>query len=79
MNGTTLMDTESFEWCSITAAWLDYHERFLGDKTLPDEEEKNMIVALIAISTGAKGVKKLGVPVDVGRKLLQCYEDLSKA
>lgn len=65
-------------WCSITAAWLAYHEKFLNDETLPEEEEKKLLSALIVISTGVEDVTKLGVPVDVGRKLLQCYDDLRK-
>jgi hypothetical protein len=65
-------------WCSITAAWLAYHEKFLNDEDLPDEDEKKLLAALISISTGVEDVNKLGVPVEVGRKLLQCYDDLSK-
>src|SRR5580765_1551806 len=37
-------------WCSIMAAWIDYHEKFLNDESLPDEEERKMLGALIAIS-----------------------------
>ena len=65
-------------WCSITAAWLAYHEKFLNDETLPDEEEKKLLAPLIAISTGIKDVSKRGVPVQVGRRLLECYDGLSK-
>jgi hypothetical protein len=68
--------SEVFLWCNITAAWLDYHENFLDDETLPDDEEKKLLSALIVISTGVEDVTKLGVPVEVGRKLLQCYDDL---
>ena len=65
-------------WCSITAAWLDYHEKYLGDDLLPDENEKKLIGALISISTGVEDVGKLGVPTDIGRKLLDCYDSLGK-
>jgi len=65
-------------WCSITAAWLAYHEKVLGDETLPDEEERKILGALIAISAGVEDVAKLNVPVEVGRRLLQCYDDLHK-
>jgi hypothetical protein len=65
-------------WCSIAAAWLAYHEKFLNDKTLSDEDEKKLLAALIVISTGIDDVSKLKVPVDVGRRLLQCYDDLGK-
>ncbi len=62
-------------WCRITKAWLAYHEDSLGNKTLPDAEEKKLLGALIAISTGVQDVAKLGVPVDVGSRLVQCYDD----
>lgn len=65
-------------WGNITAAWIAYHEKYLNDETLPDEAERNLIAALIGISTGAEDVSKLGVPVDVGRKLLECYDGLSR-
>jgi hypothetical protein len=63
-------------WCSITAAWIAYHEQYLGDELLPDEDEKKLIAALISISTGVEDVEVLGVPTDVGRKLLACYDAL---
>src|ERR1700730_9746220 len=69
-------ESEVALWCSITAAWLAYHEIYLGDETLPDEQERHMLGALIAISTGVDDVLKLNVPAEVGRKLLQCYDDL---
>ena len=65
-------------WCSITAAWLAYHEKFVGDETLPDEDERNMLGALIAISTGVEDVAKLNVPVEVGRRLIACYDEPAK-
>ena len=65
-------------WASITAAWLAYHEKFLDDEELPAEEEKKLLGALVAISTGTEDVSKLSVPVEIGRRLLQCYDDLSK-
>lgn len=65
-------------WCSITAAWLAYHEKYLSDETLPDEEERKLLSALIVISTGVEDVGKLNVPEEGGRRLLQCYDDLGK-
>jgi hypothetical protein len=62
-------------WCRITKAWLAYHEDFLGNETLPDEDERKLLGALIAISTGIKDVEKLNLPVEVGRRLIQCYDD----
>jgi hypothetical protein len=63
-------------WCSITAAWIAYHEQHLGNEMLPDEDEKRLLGALLSISTGVDDVEKLGVPPDVGRKLLACYDAL---
>jgi hypothetical protein len=71
-------ESEVALWCSITAAWLAYHEKFLNDETLPDEEERKLLGALIAISTGVEDVSKLNVPVEVGRRLLACYNGLSQ-
>jgi hypothetical protein len=65
-------------WCSITAAWIAYHEKYLGDKYLPDDDENRLLGALIAISTGVDEVEKLRVPADVGRKLLACYAQLGQ-
>lgn len=70
--------TEVAWWCSIKAALLSYHHKFLDDTTLPDKEEKDLLAALIALSTGVEDVSKLRVPVEVRRRLLQCYEELTK-
>jgi len=72
-------ESEVALWCSITAAWLAYHEKYLNDGTLPDEEERRLLGALIVISTGVEDVARLNVPVEVGRRLLRCYDDLRKA
>jgi hypothetical protein len=71
-------ESEVSLWCSIMAAWLAYHEKYLGDEMLPDEEERKMLGALIAISTGVDDVAKLNVPQEVGRRLIQCYDNLRK-
>jgi hypothetical protein len=64
-------------WCGIAKSWLAYHEDFLGNETLPDEEEQKLLGALVAISTGVQDLSKLNVPVEVGRRLVQCYADPS--
>ena len=71
-------ESEVAVWRCITAAWLAYHEKFLKDAALPAEEEKELLAALIAISTGVEDVAKLGVPVEMGRRLLECYDGLGK-
>jgi len=65
-------------WCSITAAWLAYHEQHLDDDLLPDEDEKKLLAALITISTGVEDLAVLSVPPEVGQKLLDCYDNLGK-
>jgi hypothetical protein len=70
-------DSEVALWCSITAAWLAYHENFLPGEELPADQEKKLLAALIAISCGAPDGAKLGVPVEVGRRLRACYDDLA--
>ena len=62
-------------WCRIAKAWLAYHEDVLGNETLPNEEERKLLGALVAISTGVEDVSKLNVPVEVGPRLVQCYDD----
>ena len=64
-------------WCRIAKAWLAYHEDYLGNETLPDEEERKLLGAMVAISTGVEDVSKLNVPVEVGRRLVQCYDNPS--
>ena len=60
-------------WCRITKAWLAYHEDYLGNELLPDEDEKKIIGALVAVSSGVENEQAMGVPADVGRDLLACY------
>ncbi len=67
---------ESIVWCSITAAWIAYHEKYLDDELLPKEDENRLLGALISISTGVEDLEVLSVPVEVGRKLLACYDAL---
>ena len=62
-------------WCRIAKAWLEYHEDYVGNERLPDEEERKLLCALVAISTGVEDLSKLNVPVEVGRRLVQCYEN----
>lgn len=71
-------ETEVAVWVSITAAWIAYHEQYLDNEYQSDEEEKKLIGALIAISTGVDDVEALGVPEDVGQKLLACYDALGE-
>ena len=65
-------------WVRITKGWLAYHEKFLGDEPLPDEDEKKLLAALIAISAGVEDVSQLNLPVEIGRRLLECFNDPAK-
>lgn len=65
-------------WCGIAKAWLAYHEDFVGDVTLSLVEERQLLSALLAISLGASDAEKLNVPVQVAKRLLQCYDELRK-
>ena len=42
-------ESEVALWCRITKAWLAYHEDFLGNETLLNEEERKLLGALIAL------------------------------
>jgi hypothetical protein len=68
-------ESEVALWFRITKAWLAYHEDFLANNTLPEEAERKLLGALIAISTGVDDVAKLNVPEEVGRRLIRCYDD----
>ncbi len=71
-------ESEVAVWCGITSAWIAYHEKYHGGDVLPNENEKKLVAALVAISTGVEDTAILGVPVDVGQKLLECYDELGE-
>lgn len=71
-------EDEAIVWVSITAAWDAYHTKYLNDEVLSDDEEKKIVAALIAISTGQGNVSMLPVPEETGRRLLQCYDELGQ-
>lgn len=61
-------------WCSITAAWIAYHEQYLSGDALSHHEEKKILGALIAISGGTEEAAELPVTLEVGQRLLECYD-----
>jgi hypothetical protein len=67
-------DVEVAIWNSIATAWSDFRQKYVGDVPLPLDEEKSLLAALIAISMGVQNVEKLGVPVEVGSRLLACFD-----
>ena len=70
--------SEVAAWCNITMAWLTFHERQFGNQLLIDEQEKQLIAALVSISTGVTDLAALGVPPEFGRELLDCYNHLEE-
>ncbi len=61
-------------WSGVTAAWIAYHEEYLDDQVLPHADEQRLISALIAIAAGVDDASKLGVPLEVGQRLLECFD-----
>jgi hypothetical protein len=61
-------------WLGITAVWIDYHEKYLDDLVMSKADEKKLLSALIAISSGVDDPLKLGVPAKIGQRLLDCYD-----
>lgn len=68
-------ESEVALWCGIGKAWLAYHEDYLRNKTLPIQDERKLLGALVGIASGVEDVSMLKVPVEVGRRLVQCYEN----
>lgn len=66
-------------WSFVTAAWINYHDRHLDGENLPLEDEKLLLANLILISTGVNDPAELSLPIDVGAKLLDCYNSLGNA
>jgi hypothetical protein len=62
-------------WCRIAKGWLAYHERFLRTEALSAEDEKKLLGALIAISSGVEDLTRLNLPIEVGRRLIECYAE----
>ena len=65
-------------WTCVAVAWINYHEQHLVNIVLSDEVERRLVHALLAIASGVEveGVEVLGVPAEVGRRLLACYDGL---
>ena len=66
-------------WCGIASAWLSYHDQFMGDKLLPDAEEKQLLSALIQISSGMEDPAAFSVPPETVTKLIACYRGWSQS
>lgn len=59
-------------WCRIATVWYEYHDRFLDGDRLPDDQEEQIVAALIAISAGEEDMQNLPVSPEVGARLLAC-------
>lgn len=66
-------DVEVALWTHITVAWHAYHRRHLNGQRQSDELETKMVAALLAISSGVEDVESIGLPAEVGNRLLECY------
>ena len=66
-------ESEVAIWRCIVRAWNRYHVKYLRSKRQSIGEEKKLVGALIVISAGG-GVEQLGVPTEVGERLMACYE-----
>jgi len=64
-------------WSNVAAAWHRYHEEHLAGLVRPEAEERKIVGALVAISTGVIDPLRLGLSPDVGRKLIACYANNS--
>ncbi len=65
-------------WAAVMVVWIDYHEKYLDDEIMSDADERKLLSALISISSGVEDPAKLGVPVLIGKRLLDCYEKLEQ-
>ena len=72
-------EKEAAIWIVITTVWFSYHEKYLNNETLADEDERSLLDALLLLTTGADQASTMNVPEDVGRKLRQCYDSLGQA
>ncbi len=46
-------------WCSIVAARIDYHEQYLDDECLSDDEEKKLLAALTRIIHQGREIQRI--------------------
>jgi hypothetical protein len=76
-------EKEIHTWLRIALSWQIYHERFVKDEVLSDEQEKDLVGTLVQISMGVIEPKQLSlVTKPVGQGLVKCwtdvFDDLSK-
>lgn len=70
-------EVEVILWNVITGAWIKYHEKYLDDAMLPEDDEKKLISTLIAISTGVDDPEILGVDPEIARGLIDCWDEIT--
>ena len=63
-------------WIRIEMAWDKFIQKFVGQFQLPHNESKALIAALVAISMGVQKPELLGVPTTVGKRLLECFDEV---
>ncbi len=70
-------ETEIRIWLRIALSWQLYHDKFVKDEVLSDEQEKNLVGTLIQISRGVTEAKQLSlVTKTVGQDLVKCWTDV---
>jgi hypothetical protein len=67
-------EREAAVWCRIANAWYAYHERFTDLKVQSVEDEREIIGALIAVSTGVRKTQDLPVSPTVAEQLIACWD-----
>jgi hypothetical protein len=64
-------------WLRIAFAWQLYHERYITNTVLSDEQETNLVITLVLISMGVTDPKQhTKVTTTVGTDLLKCWWDV---
>ena len=69
-------EAEAAVWKSIAMAWAMFRRKHVGQIRLPHSEKTALIAALVAISMGVQKPELLGVPTTVGKRLLECFDEV---
>jgi hypothetical protein len=70
-------EAEALVWSNIAIAWDNYHERYLDDDFLSDDEERALIESLVAISLGVQHIQRLQASQEAVARLEACYNELA--
>lgn len=70
-------DDEAVLWAGVAAVCDDYHRKYLAGRPVDFQEERAIVAAVVAISTGEQDLRKLPVSFQTATALLSCYVDLA--